>query len=343
MRFFVHRILIIGTAFLMPHAVFSQKTNSPVEGTVTDSSHFELYKRRWIVDLATGFNSTHLSYNLKYNNLGKVNMIPNTPFVLQTGVHYLGVRIGLTFKLPVNTLNVNEYGRSSYFNFDLAFALKRLNFAFDIKYFEGFAFLNQQQIDTAFIPSKHGIHPHYATITSGVHMRYFLKKNFNYKASLGMVGDFKKSTFSPYIYGYIGGTSISNNRDYLLADFQRTDSIDNSNMTQLGAFELGTIPGLAYVYRKNWFQGTIMAGFGPLVQVKSYQTPIHSRGFLGLNTRTDLIVVAGIQQTKWFLNLSGEFQFRRINIKNINFQEYFFDVRLCGGYRFREKERKIKK
>ena len=305
--------------------------------------NYELYKRRWIIDLGTGFNSTHLSYNLKYNNLGKVNMIPNTPFVLQAGVHYLGVRLGLTFKLPVNTLNVSDYGKSNYFNLNLGFAIKRVNFAFDVNYFEGFAYLNQQDADTAAIPSKHGIHPNYNTSTVGLHMRYFFKKGFNFKAMQGTVGDFKRSMLSPYIYGYLGGIGINNSRDYLLADFQRTDSIDNSNATSLSSFELGTIPGLAYVYRKNWFQGAILAGFGPLLQVKAYETPSNNRSFLGLSTRTDLMLVLGIQKTTWFLNLSGEFQFRRINIKNINFQQYYFDVRLSGGYRFKEKPKKIKR
>lgn len=344
MKYFVHIILITIAVLAVAPFSYSQIDKKKKDSNHVDTSaSYELYKRRWIVDVATGFNSTHLSYTLNYNNLKKVDMIPNTPFVLQTGIHFLGVRLGLTFKLPVNTLNVNEYGKSNYFNLDLAFAIKRVNFAFDIKYFQGFAFLDQQSVDTAFIPTKHGIHPNYATATTGLHMRYFLKKNFNLKAAQGIVGDFKRSTFSPYIYGYIGGISVNNDRNFLLADFQRTDSIDNSNAIQIGSFELGTIPGVAYVYRKDWFQGAALLGFGPLLQVKSYETPTNSRGFLGLSTRTDLMLIVGVQKTKWFLNLSGEFQFRRINIKNIKFQEYFFDVRLVAGYRFKEKPKKNKK
>lgn len=309
-----------------------------------DSSiHYNLYKRRWIIDIGTGFNSTHLSYNLKYDGHGKVNMIPNTPFVFQAGVHYLGVRLGLTFKLPVNTLNPKLYGKSNYLNLDLGFAIKRINFAVDINYFKGFAYLNQQAADTVALTEKHGIHPDYTTATVGLHVRYFFRKGFHYKAFQGKVADYKRSSLSPYIYGYLGGIGISNEKNYLLSDFQRTVSEDNSNMNRLGSFELGAIPGLAYVYKKDWFQGGILAGFGPLLQVKSYKTPDNSRGFLGLSTRTDLMLVLGVQKTKWFLNLSGEFQFRRINIKNINFQQYYFDVRLSGGYRFKEKTRKKKK
>lgn len=312
-------------------------TSALAAETHPDSLPYRYHKHRFILYGGLGFNSAHMSYNLKYDNHGKVDMVPNNPFLLQVGAAFRGVSLGLTFRLPLYTLSVADYGKTNYFDTRLKFAIKRINFSVDLHSYKGFAYLNQQQKDTAAIPTKHGIHPNYTTTSVAVNMRYFFKKEMHYKSALGIQGNYEKSAWSPYLYGYIGGVAVRNGEDYLLPAFQRTDSLENSNAIGIGAFELGAIPGVAYVYRKNWFQGGIILGFGPLLQVKAFDTRETTRSFVGLNTRTDLQLSLGIQKDNWFMMLNGEFLFRRINIRNINFQEYFFDIRLVTGYRFKEK------
>jgi hypothetical protein len=310
-----------------------------------DSLPYSYHKHRFILYGGLGYNSAHMSYNLKYDNHGKVDMVPNNPFLFQMGAAFRGVSLGLTFKLPLYALAVSDYGKTNYFDTRVKFAIKRLNFSIDLHSYQGFAYLNQQVKDTVALATKHGIHPNYTTTSLAVNMRYFFKKEMHYKSALGIQGNYNTSTWSPYLYGFVGGVAVRNGEDYLLPAFQRTDSLENSKAIGLGAFELGAIPGIAYVYRKKWFQGSAILGFGPLLQVKAYDTREVSRGFVGLNTRTDLQLSLGVQKDKWFVLLNSEFLFRRINIRNINFQEYFFYIRLVTGYRFKEKlpKQKIKK
>jgi hypothetical protein len=302
-----------------------------------DSLPYRYQKHRFTLYGGLGFNSTIISYNLKYDNHGKIDLVPNNPFLLEVGAAFRGFSLGLTFRLPFYTLSVKDYGKTNYFDSRFKFAIKRVNFSVDLYTYKGFAYLNQQQKDTVALPNKHGLHPNYNTTSLAVNMRYFFKKEMHYKSVLGIHGYYEKPTWSPYLYGYIGGINVRNGGDYLLPDFQRTDSLENSNAIRIGAFELGAIPGFAYVYRKNWFQGGIILGFGPLLQVKSYETRETSRSFVGLNARTDLQLSLGVQKDKWFMMLNSEFLFRNITIRNIDYQQYLFDIRLVAGLRFKEK------
>jgi hypothetical protein len=228
-------------------------------------------------------------------------------------------------------------------DFNATFTYKKVNFRIELQSYTGFVFLNQRDKDTAFIATKHGYHPDFRTTSLSLNSRYFFKEDFHYKSALGLFGEYKENAWSPYVYGYLGGISVFNDGDYLLPDFARTESVGNSNSIRMNAIDVGLIPGMAFVYRKNWFQATALVGFGPLIQVKNFRTPNNNRGYLGLSNRTDLQLIFGIQKDIWFLQFMTEFKFRRINIRAINFQEYFYDVRLVGGYRFPERTIKLKK
>jgi|GEM_PF-5512489 len=310
-----------------------------VNGQSYQDSLYTLYKKRLIVSVETGFNSSPLSFDLKYGKVKSITFIPNPPLVIKPSISYYGVTLGIGFKLPVNILSTSKYTKTSYFDVGLNFTIKkRIYFGLDFQYYKGFTLLNQGDFDTSkSIRGNNGIYPNLNTVEAGINMRYFFSKKFNYRAALGIQGDYKKSVWSPYIYGYFGGYGVGNNNDIIFPDTLHSKSASNSKARSFSSFEFGVIPGLAGVLRKGWFQGNMILGFGPMIQGKSFASADVSRGFLGLNFRTDMQLSLGVQKDKWFLLLNGNFKFRTIKIAPVTFNQYYYDVRLVAGYRINVK------
>lgn len=310
-----------------------------VEGQNFEDSIYTLYKKRLIISLESGFNSSPLTFGLKYGEVKEVRFTPNPPWIIKPSICYYGVTLRIGFKLPANLLSTKEYTKTSYFDVDLNFAIKRrVYFGFDFQYYKGFTLMNQANYDTSgVIRGNNGIYPNLNTTEAGINVRFFFNKKFNYKAALGIQGDYKTSVFSPYIYGYLGGYGVGNNNNFIFPNALHNESVSISKARNISSFEFGAIPGVAGVFRKGWFQGNMILGFGPLIQTKSYISSEASRGYLGLNLRTDLQLSLGVQKDKWYLLLNSDFKFRTIKINPVKFNQYYYYVRLVAGYRFHVK------
>ena len=310
-----------------------------VYGQGYEDSLYTLHKKRLIVSLESGFNSSPLTFDLKYGNVKKISFVPNPPWIIKPSICYYGVTLGIGFKLPANLLSTSKYTKTSYFDVGLNFAIKkRIYFGLDFQYYKGFTLVNQGNFDTSgVIRANNGIYPNFNTVEAGINVRYFFSKKFNYKAALGVQGHYNKSVWSPYIYGYFGGYGVGNNSNFIFPEALHGKSATNSKARNISSFEFGVIPGIAGVLRKGWFQGNMILGFGPLIQAKSFAAAEISRGFLGLNLRTDMQISLGIQKDKWFLLLNSDFKFRTIKINPITFNQYYYDIRIVAGYRIHVK------
>ena len=90
---------------------------------------------------------------------------------------------------------------------------------------------------------------------------------------------------------------------------------------------------------KNW-QIAGWAGFGPVLQAKYYQFNGDFRGFLGLAPRYDVRLMGGYTTPKFFLFLVTDFDNKSIRFNELIYRQYFYTVKLVGGYRFPRKEKK---
>jgi hypothetical protein len=117
----------------------------------------------------------------------------------------------------------------------------------------------------------------------------------------------------------------------LLPNYAQLPEATVSSSRSVGCVEIGAIPGGALVKKFNNIQSTILFGWGPLIQTKWYRGD-NSRAFFGLSSHTDLQLALGYHQKKYFIQIMSEFQFRRINFRQINVQQYYYDVRLFFGY-----------
>jgi hypothetical protein len=324
------RISLLGIIYFISSFVYGQSY---------EDSLYTIYKKRLIISLETGFNSSPLSFDLKYGDVKKISFVPNPPWIIKPSISYYGVTLGIGFKLPANLLSTSKYTKTSYFDVALNFAIKkRVYFGLDFQYYKGFTLVNQGDFDTSgVLRSNNGMYPDLNTVEAGINVRYFFSKKFNYKAALGIQGDYKKSVFSPYIYGYLGGYGVGNNNFPVFPNALQDNSASNSKARNISSFEFGVIPGVAGVLRKGWFQGNMIFGFGPMIQGKSYAAAEASRGFLGLDLRTDMQLSLGVQKDKWFLLLNSDFKFRTIKIAPVTFNQYYYDIRLVAGYRIQVK------
>lgn len=312
-------------------------------GQEADTLNYTVYKKRLIVTMESGFNNSPLEFNFGKGKVKKIKFTPNPPWILKPSISYYGVTLGLGFKLPASLLSTSKYTKTTYFDVGLNFSIKSRAFiSLNFKYYKGFTLLNQGDFDTTgILRSNNGIFENLNTTEVNINMRYFLRKQFNYKAALGILGDYKKSDWSPYIYGYLGGYGVANNQRTIFP-LKLQDSINaSSNARNISTIELGAIPGMAGVLRKGIFQGNLTVGIGPMFQLKSFKSAKTKRGFLGLNFRTDLQLSAGIQKNNWFVLLNGNFEYRRIKISAITFNQYFYEARLIVGYRFKVKTPKF--
>ena len=109
------------------------------------------------------------------------------------------------------------------------------------------------------------------------------------------------------------------------------------------AFDVGFVPGYAYVNRfKNW-QVAGWAGVGAVIQAKYYQVNGDFRGFLGLAPRYDVRLMGGYTTPTYFLFLVTDFDNKSIRFNQLIYRQSFYTVKLVGGYRFPKKEKKHSK
>lgn len=295
-----------------------------------DTTLFRLYKDKLTVYSLTGYNATNVAINPKFSDFERQRYMLNPPLLFGMGVAYKGIDLGFSRRLSVNLMNSTKYGKSDYSDFKLKFSISRIHIAVRAQKYTGFSLLNHEY-DEQNLPKPHLFIEDFSTFSLNLDARYFFKENFNYSSALGFSGEYLRDFISPYIYTYTGGSNVKNETRPLLADYVIDESATISNSNKVGCIEFGAIPGFAVVKRYNNIQATMLLGWGPLIQTK-WHTVEKTRAFFGLSSRTDLQWSVGYHKEKWFVQLISEFQFRRMNFRQMNVQQYYYDLRVFFGY-----------
>jgi len=302
-----------------------------------DSLPYVHYKDNITVYSITGFNATNVSIKPKYLDFGRERYFLNPPLLLGFGVSYKGIDLGITRRMGAHLVSENKFGKSDYFDFKFRFPIKRIYFAFRAQHYREFSLLNHDYPEEV-APNKHLVLPDFSTLSINLDARYFLKKDFSYRAAMGFSGHYNEDFFTPYVYSYFGVSAVARDSMTLLPTYAVNEIADVSKSNSVGCFEFGAIPGVAYVKRYEKWQGALLLGWGPLVQIKWYETQDQSRPFFGLSSRTDLQMSFGYHQERWFLQVMSEFQFRRINFPQMSVQQYYYDLRIFFGYLIKVKK-----
>jgi len=303
----------------------------------TDSVKHRHYNDHFTVYSLTGYNATNVAINPIFGDLGRQRYLFNPPLLLGFGVAYKGLDLGITRRLPYHLMSKEKHGKSDYFDLKLKFALARVHLAFRAQKYSGFSLLNHQFTNPE-LQAPHLFLDDFSTFSLNLDARYFFKKEFSYKAALGFSGEYLRDFFTPYLYGYTGGSNVKHQGNALLPIYLQDAGASITMSNRVGCFEFGAIPGGAFVKRHNNIQGTMLLGWGPLIQTKWHGGGPNSRAFFGLSSRTDLQGSIGYHKEDWFVQLMSEFQFRRINFRQMRVQQYYYDLRIFFGYLIRVKK-----
>ena len=296
-----------------------------------DSNAYRKFNDFVTVYALSGYNATNFSISPRFNDLSRQRYLFNPPLLFGFGVAYKGLDLGLTRRLPNHLLNTDKYGKSDYTDFKFKASIQRFHLALRFQKYTGFTLLNYQSSNPQAI-NQHLIYEDLSTFSLNMDTRFFLKKDFQYGAAQGFSGEYLSDVWTPYVYGYFGGSNVKNKGSALLPNSMQNDQVSISQISGIGCLEFGAIPGAAFVKRLQNFQTMLLLGWGPLIQTKWHRDNQNARTFFGFSSRTDLQLSLGYHQERWFLQIMSEFQFRRVNFTQMNIQQYYYDLRLFFGY-----------
>ena len=331
------KFIIISYLFLViSSTTYSQK----------DSVSITNYKNNIVLYNDLGFNTAPFNIETNYKKLPvTIKFRNNIHDFYGVGGNYKWLSFRLNIQLPGSILSTKDYGLSKYFHLGFDFTYKKVFFDVDFYRYKGFALMDAFQYN----PSKfnndtpNDIQSNLVTKSFSINMWYFHKNNFSMDALRGKTAIFNTFSYTWYLKGTINSFGLNNNDSPILPAylFDATNSKTGSN--SIRAFDIGLVPGIAFVYVKNNWSYNVLAGYGAVIQEKSYKTNDFTRYFIGLAPRYDIRVMGGYNNPKWFLMLHTDFDNKSIQFTSLKYTQTYFNIRLVGGYRFNTKNKDIKK
>ncbi len=321
-------VLIINTLILF--SSFFSFTQKDTVSTTTFRDNFIVYN-----DL--GFNTApfnletmrnQLPINLKFRN--------NIHDFYGLGCNYKWFSARFSIQLPGSIKPTKNYGYSKYFHLGFDFTYKKVFFDVDFYRYRGFALMDAYQYDSNQFSQKHpnDIMPLLTSKSFSINMWYFHKKNFTMSALRGKTAIFNKLAYTWYLKSTINSFGLNNNDTPILPYYLEDLNNTKTSASSIRAFDIGIVPGFAFVYVKNHWNYSVLSGYGLVIQEKSYHTAQTSRNFIGLAPRYDIRVMGGYNTPSWFLMLHTDFDNKSIQFTGLKYVQTYFSIRLVGGYRF---------
>lgn len=314
---------------------------STTQAQVGDSLAYRLYRDKVILYSDLGFSSS--PFSIKDNFLGgfdKVKYKHNQKVVLGIGVAYKWFALRLGLGLPGTLRPGGKFGNANYQDLGIAFTIKKTYWDVNFRNYLGYAVQDAYKWDDSLTVLKpNTIEPQIRNASFSINSWYFKSDQFRMQSVFGKVGEFKRSIGTWYLKSTLNFFGISNNLNPLvpveLIDTSETKSFANT----ITALDIGVVPGYAYVYRKGFWQASVFAGLGGVIQSKFYNANGITRGLLGLAPRIDFRFVAGFSKPKYFFWLNTEFDVKSISHREMKFNEIYHVIRVVGGVRLEKKKK----
>ena len=317
---------VLLSSFLISIGGFSQ--------TLLDStSKIEDFKQNLVVYTDLGFNSAPFTIGYPFSaDIDQLNYKNNFKTFLGLGIAYRWFSLRVGFPILSSYRPTAKYGSTKQFNFGFDFSFLKTYYDLEFKYLEGYSLQKANRWDPTKYPND--IQSNLVSYNLALNGWYFHDKNFKMNALLGKRAHYTREVHTWYVKSTINFFGLDNGNNPLIP-VQLQDA-DNSK-TQLSAvksFDFGLIPGYAYVNRINNWQFAGWFGFGPVIQSKFYTYSNNSRGFLGLAPRYDVRLIFGHSKPTYFIFLVTDFDNKSIRFSDLIVRQYFYSLKLVGGYRF---------
>jgi hypothetical protein len=312
---------------------------------------YTLHKNQWILYSDIGYRTS--PFTLKYNfspEIDKLKFRHNINPILGFGVHYKWFALRIGIGLPSNVYSVNKYGRHTPVNVGAQFSIKKMFIDVDFRYNNGYVIKNANRWDTSLTQ----LHPN--KILSGLNSLslttnfwHFRNKEIHMKPILGRAGHYNRDAGSFYLKYTFNIYGVSNNDDpgakeLIPINFIKS-AVAATQSRGLAAVDIGVVPGYAFVKRlKNW-QFSILGGLGGVLQTKFYSTSSADspKNLIGIAPRIDLKFVGGYNDESYFCHLDTDFDIKTARYQRLSYRQYFYSIKLVGGIRLKEKQKKSKR
>lgn len=300
----------------------------------TDSSAFKIFKDKLIIHGSLGYNDAPFYLQDRFSSTTqKIRYRPNTNALLGLGLNYNWLGLGFSIQLPGHLRDQSLYGETNYFDLDLSFQLKQLYFTTDFHRYSGYSLTNYAALSNEAI-SETKINEKLRTYSTSINTYYLGNKDYSINAAKGIDGHYLELATSWFLKGTFNIHGITHEGASILpyAYFDHSTSVWKAS--RISAIDAGIVPGLALSHRVNQLHFSLMMGLGGVSQAKFYRYSSVFRGFIGLAPRYDFNFNVGYNVDKWFLQLKGNFDNKRIQFNNFRYKQHYYYLRVEYGYRF---------
>ena len=306
--------------------------------------YFERYKEKLTVRMGVGINDApfNLNYKFPFAPHKKMKYQPNPQHVMGFGLNYFGLGVAFSFKLPTTVRNERLYGKSKYFDLEVAAQLKKWVIFADFRRYRSFAVSNLSSIDTSYVEDTElDVRSDMQSWTLATNVKYYFNEKYDYNSAKGFAGAHLRSAFSPFAMGIITAYEIDGRGESLLHPSIYEPSYSFSNMNKLFVFEYGAIPGFAYIFAHKGFNLHLNLGIGAVVQYQHIHRFEDQLGRWGISPKIDLSLDLGVNKPDWFLKLFVSYDWKYANIETFTHFHNYYKISIVGGYRFKVKTPKF--
>jgi len=303
---------------------------------------YQMFKSRFIIYADLGFRTAPFSISDNYGmGVEKLKYRNNFKVVLGIGFSYRWLSLRVGFSLPGNTLSAAKYTNTEYFDIGLKFNIKQAYCSIDLRNYLGYGIKDAYKWnDSLDLQTPNQLMHSVRSVNISANVWFFKDKKFNMRAALGKKGHFTGESKTWYFKGILNFFGTGNDHGSLVPQ-NLTDSIsDRQNANTVGALEVGFVPGYVYANRINNWQFSIFAGLGGVIQSKYYTRGDKSKSHLGIAPRFDFRLIGGYSKPGFFVLLTGTMDYYSLQIEQLSYHQFYYDVKLVSGFRIQTKRSK---
>ena len=290
----------------------------------------------WFSDL--GYASAPFSIFHSFNeDIERLKYRNNIRTVFGFGGSYKWFSLRIAFSLPGNLRPVSRYGNTDQLNFGTEFSIRKVFFDLDLRRYKGYSVQNAFYFD----PELNGLNPNdirsdVVASSFSVNAWYFRNGDFKIQALKGRTAYFKEEVKTWYLKSTMNIFGVFSDSYPIIPELLVQDNHKTSS-DFYSAFDMGVIPGYAYVNRfGNWQLGGL-AGLGGVLQFNFHEINGILQDQLWLAPRYDIRFIGGYNIDRYFLMLLTDFDNKSIRMKDLRYRQAYYSIRVAAGIRLDKK------
>ncbi len=315
--------------------VFSQKDTSSV---------YTLYRLNPIVAVDVGFSSAPFNIKYPFNDQGlkKLAFRHNHKGMLGFMFAYKWFSLRLGAGLLTNIRPQTLYGKAKYIDISAQGSFRNFQGEVDYRNYRGYVLENATWNPDYSIVTPNDMTYNVNVYDIGAKLTFFQNKNFKIDAFNANRGIYNKKVFTWYLLSRLDIFGLLNNGKPIIPPLFHDSTNTKTGFQSMGAVEFGVMPGFGHANRiKDWQYGVLIA-VGPRMQFKNYRVNDDKTTKAGIVPRYDLRLMVAYTKPSYFVGLHFEIDNKGIHFNDLKYNQTFFNIRLQGGWRFKETSKEIR-